>query len=69
MGKRRILRRPSVLERVQLCRSTMYAMIAAGEFPKPIKLGPRSVGWIEEEIDAWVDDKIEERDSRLHANN
>lgn len=69
MSERKILRRPGVLGKVKVSRSTMYAMIAADEFPKPIKLGPRSVGWVEEEIDAWLEERIKERDSRLHANN
>ena len=30
-------------------------MIAAGKFPRAIELGPRSVGWKERDIDAWVE--------------
>lgn len=67
MDNRKILRRPKVLGKVQICCSTMYAMIAAGEFPAPIKLGPRSVGWIAQEIDDWLEDRIKERDSKLEG--
>ena len=28
------------------------------DFPKPIKIGPRAIAWIEEEIDAWIDERI-----------
>ncbi len=50
----RILRMPEVLERVGLSRSTVWRLAQADQFPKPVKLGGRAVGWIEEEIDAWI---------------
>ena len=50
----RILRIPEVLERVGLSRSTVWRLAQADQFPKPVKLGGRAVGWIEEEIDAWI---------------
>jgi prophage regulatory protein len=49
-----ILRLPTVLERTGLGRSTLFAKIAANEFPRQIKLGLRASGWIAEEIDAWI---------------
>ena len=36
-------------------RSSIYAAIAENDFPQPIKIGKRSVGWIESEIAAWVE--------------
>jgi prophage regulatory protein len=33
-------------------------------FPKPVATGPRSAGWIESEVYAWLDAKIAERDQR-----
>ena len=47
-----ILRRPAVSARTGLPRSTIYLQIADGVFPKPVNLGPRTVGWPEAEIDA-----------------
>jgi prophage regulatory protein len=47
-----ILRRPAVSARTGQSRSTIYLQIADGVFPKPVNLGPRSVGWPEAEIDA-----------------
>ena len=35
-------------------RSTWYALMAEGIAPKPVKLGPRSVAWIEDELEAWM---------------
>jgi len=57
-----ILRRKEVELRTGLSRSTIYERIRLGTFPAPIPLGPRSVGWVEEEIDAFLADRIAERD-------
>ena len=54
MVQTRILRLPVVMERVGISRSSIYKFIAAGTFPKPVQLGPRSVGWLETEIDEWI---------------
>jgi len=53
-----ILRRKQVEKRVGLSRSTIYAKIAAGEFPAPIALGARAVGWLESDIIAWIESRI-----------
>jgi prophage regulatory protein len=53
-----ILRRPQVEVRTGLSRSTIYARIQDGTFPRPILLGSRSVGWLEHEIDDWFDRRI-----------
>jgi prophage regulatory protein len=48
-----ILRREDVERVTGLPRSSLYAKIAAGEFPKPIKLGIRASGWLEEDVAGW----------------
>ena len=58
-----ILRRKQVEDRISLSRSTIYLNIKNGTFPKPIKLGARAVGWLESEIEKWLADRIEIRDS------
>jgi hypothetical protein len=35
-------------------KSTWYALMATGQAPKPVKLGPRSVAWIEREVEIWM---------------
>lgn len=54
-----ILRRKQVEVRTGLSRSTIYDRIKAGTFPAPISLGEKAVGWIEAEIDAWLNAQIE----------
>lgn len=58
-----ILRLPSVNARTGLSRSTIYQRISEGRFPKPISLGGRAVGWIEAEINNWLEERI--ADTRL----
>jgi len=54
-----ILRLPTVKDRTGLSRSTIYLRISEGTFPKPISLGSRAVGWIESEINEWLEQIIE----------
>jgi prophage regulatory protein len=53
-----ILRLPTVKTRTGLSRSSIYLRIAEGNFPKPISLGARAVGWIDAEVEAWLSAQI-----------
>ena len=55
-----ILRRHDVENRTGLSRSTIYLRVKEGTFPKPVKLGARAVGWLESEIDGWLNQRIEQ---------
>ena len=55
-----LLRLPAVQVRTGLSRSTIYLRISRGEFPKQVSLGERAVGWLESEINSWVDTRIQE---------
>ena len=35
-------------------KSTIYAWVKAGRFPKPIKVSPRMTLWSSEDIDQWL---------------
>ena len=54
-----ILRLPAVKSRTGLSRSTIYLRIKEGTFPTPISLGARAVGWIDSEIEKWLEKQIE----------
>lgn len=54
-----ILRLPAVKARTGLSRSTIYLRVSEGNFPKPISLGGRAVGWIESEVNDWLNHQIE----------
>ena len=53
-----ILRRKQVQARTGLSRSTIYLHIKAEQFPKPVALGPRAVGWIEAEVVEWIANRL-----------
>ncbi len=54
----RILRLDAVLDRTGLSRSLIYQLVSEGHFPPQIHLGARSVGWIETEVDDWINARI-----------
>ena len=55
-----ILRLPKVKGQTGLSRSTIYLRVAEGTFPKPVSLGAHAVGWLEAEIQEWLQRRIEE---------
>lgn len=60
--KVRIIRRPAVRGKVGLSDTSIWRLIQSGGFPKPIALGTRAVGWIESEVDAWLEARSRARD-------
>ncbi|WP_182025730.1 AlpA family transcriptional regulator [Vibrio rotiferianus] len=50
----RLIRLKEVMSKTGLGRSTVYDYISEGQFPESVKLGPRAVGWVEAEVDAWI---------------
>jgi prophage regulatory protein len=59
----RIIRRSAVSKRTGKSRSTIYAEMAEGKFPRPVQIGPRAVGWVESEIEEYLAALIAERDA------
>jgi len=49
-----ILRLPEVKARVGLSRSAIYLAISRDEFPRPVRIGARAVGWRESDIEEWI---------------
>lgn len=60
--KLQILKRRAVEVSTGLSRSSIYRLAANGQFPKPISLGPRAVGWRADEIDRWIEERTAARD-------
>ncbi len=56
----KIIRLPAVKEITGLSRSSIYLRMSLGTFPKNISLGGRAVGWLESEINQWLDQCIAE---------
>jgi prophage regulatory protein len=53
-----LLRRNRVEARTGLSRSRLYELIAKGEFPAPVALGPKSVAWVSSEVTDWIEARI-----------
>tara|TARA_B100000579_G_scaffold12521_1_gene9198 strand:+ start:1577 stop:1837 length:261 start_codon:yes stop_codon:yes gene_type:complete len=74
-SRSRLIRLPEVLSRTGYGRTSIYRKMEEGSFPKCLKLGgpikdpnkfdSRAIAWIEEEVDNWVEARIDERDSSL----
>ena len=65
--ERSILRIHHVAKRTGLSKTSIRTMAARGDFPKPIPLGLRMVGWVESEVTEWVDQRVRERDEIARA--
>ena len=71
--QKRLIRLPEVLSRTGYGRTTIYRKMEDGSFPRSVKLGgppidpnvfdSRAIAWIEDEVDQWIESRIEERDS------
>lgn len=59
-SSQQLLRFPDIKRRVGLSRSEIYRRISLQEFPKPIKLGARTVAWPVEVVDCWIAERIKE---------
>lgn len=57
-GVDRLLRLKQVLSIIGLCRTTLYSKIHRGEFPAPVSLGARAVGWPSSAIQEWVKSRV-----------
>ena len=49
-----IIRLNQVIKKTGLSRSTIYNLIKSGDFPQQIQLSPRTMGFVEAEIDSWI---------------
>lgn len=61
-GALRILRLKDLIERTKLSRATLYTLMASDQtFPKKIKLTARSIGFLESEVNAWIEARVQLR--------
>jgi prophage regulatory protein len=59
----KVLRLKDVMGVTGLARSTIYDYIAKQQFPKAVSLGDRAVGWVEQEVQDWISERIAARDA------
>jgi prophage regulatory protein len=53
-----IWRMADTCQDVGLSRSTIYRLIDLNDFPKPIPLGSKSIGFLRSEVEAWKEQRI-----------
>ena len=58
----KLLSKKAVREKVLYSPAHIARLEAAGKFPKRVQLGTARVGWVEDEIDDWLNERIAERD-------
>lgn len=56
----RLLRLPQVLNLIPVSRSAWWAGVKTGRFPRPVRLGPRTVAWRAEDVAALVENGASE---------
>ena len=59
----KVLRLTQVMDSTGLGRSTIYKYVAEGKFPIPLQLSERCVGWLESEVQQWIQSRVERRDA------
>lgn len=63
----RILRLPQVCDLIGLKKTMIYQLEAGGRFPGRVKVGARAVGWLEEELRAWLAERAAARHDRTRT--
>ena len=58
---KRILSKKQLLELIPYSPQHIARLEKAGLFPKRLKLGPNRVGWLEEEVMAWIQERLDKR--------
>ncbi|MCP4501662.1 MAG: AlpA family phage regulatory protein [Deltaproteobacteria bacterium] len=63
----KLIRIRDVKDATGLSTTSLYRLIAAESFPKPIKLTERTSAWVADEVEKWCKDKIAERNRNVAA--
>lgn len=54
----KILSKSQVVEIVGFSARTLYKEVAAGRFPRQIQITPGRVGWLQSDVQAWLDKRV-----------
>lgn len=60
----RILRLPDVIVQTGMSRSSIYSRMKAGSFPQSVHLGPRTVGWMQSDVEGFIQACVAETEAR-----
>ncbi|MBK6008678.1 AlpA family phage regulatory protein [Ramlibacter ginsenosidimutans] len=56
-----LLKKEEVLRRTGISNSGLYLIMAEGRFPRPVRVGPRTVRWVESEVQGFIDACVADR--------
>ena len=63
-SKERIIRKPELISKIGLSDATIWRMERDNKFPRRLRLGGNSTGWLLSEVDAWIEARAAERPER-----
>lgn len=53
----RIISAHDLVARLSLSRSTLWRLVRRGELPRPLRLSPGRVGWLESDVRKWLESR------------
>lgn len=60
-----LIRLPEVQRRTGYSKAWIYRLLREKSFPQSVKIGSRSIAFVESEVDEWISQRIEERDALI----
>ncbi|WP_432692364.1 helix-turn-helix transcriptional regulator [Morganella morganii] len=57
-----LLRVRDVMKKTSFKRSWVYVQMERGKFPRPVRIGGRSIAWVESEVNEWIASHIKKRE-------
>lgn len=63
----RLVRKKEAAARVGFHPVHLMRLVKAGTFPAPVRIGPNSVAFVEDEVEAWIEAKMAEREASAEA--
>lgn len=61
----RFLRKPEAAARVGYHPEHVMRLVRQDRFPKPVRLGPNSIAFVEDEVEAWMAARVADRDAKI----
>lgn len=58
MNQTNLIRLSEVMKRTSFSRAWLYRLLKEERFPKPVKIGIRSIAFVESEVDQWINERI-----------
>ncbi|MER2511205.1 MAG: AlpA family transcriptional regulator [Nitrosomonas ureae] len=67
MDTNNVIRLPEIMRITGMSKPTIYLWMSQNKFPQSIKIGARSVAWVEKEVFSWIQERINARDAQVNG--